>query len=248
MWNGTGGAGVVVQDAQGNDTGKRIRFRGSDRTAGQRPYGSFSVFNFYRPGYSHTGTINDADMLAPEFQIHTESVMIAKTNQLTSSSAREALGASRQVFFVGFGDFDTHGDQLNRHPALLSELSEALGAFDGALQELDLTEQVTSFTMSDFGRTLTSNGDGTDHAWGSHQLIMGGAVRGGDLYGQAPSLALHDDDDIGEGRIIPSTSVDQYGATLASWFGLPGADFASVFPNLHNFDNADLGFMGSGQA
>lgn len=158
-------------------------------------------------------------------------------------SAREALDVKRQVFFVGFGDFDTHGDQNNRQPALFQELSDAMGAFNSALDELQLADQVTAFTMTDFGRTLTSNGDGTDHAWGGHQLMMGGAVKGGELYGSMPELHLNSDDDIGEGRIIPTTSIDQYGATLAHWFGLPSADFGNVFPNLGNFDSVDLGFM-----
>ncbi len=158
-------------------------------------------------------------------------------------SAREALDVKRQIYFVGFGDFDTHGDQNNRQPALFAELSSALGAFDRAINELGLGSQVTTFTMSDFGRTLTSNGDGTDHAWSGHQLVLGGAVEGGNIYGSLPSLALESEDDIGEGRLIPTTSIDQYAATLASWFGLPTADFAAAFPYLHNFDNIDLGFM-----
>ncbi|WP_347332866.1 DUF1501 domain-containing protein [Marinimicrobium locisalis] len=158
-------------------------------------------------------------------------------------SAREALDVKRQVYFVGFGDFDTHGDQNNRQPALFQQLSEAMGAFNSAMDELQLADQVTAFTMTDFGRTLTSNGDGTDHAWGGHQLIMGGAVNGSALYGTMPELHLNSDDDIGEGRIIPTTSIDQYGATLAHWFGLPSADFGGVFPNLGNFSQLDLGFM-----
>ncbi|MDO3383484.1 DUF1501 domain-containing protein [Gilvimarinus algae] len=158
-------------------------------------------------------------------------------------SARDALDVKRQIFFVGMGDFDTHGDQANRQPALFRQLSQALSAFQQATEELGLAEQVTTFTLSDFGRTLTSNGDGTDHAWGGHQLIMGGAVKGGEIYGQLPSLALHSEDDIGEGRIIPTTGIDQYGATLASWFGLPSADFANTFPNLANFSEVDLGFV-----
>ncbi|MCP8898139.1 DUF1501 domain-containing protein [Gilvimarinus xylanilyticus] len=158
-------------------------------------------------------------------------------------SAREALNVKRQIYFVGMGDFDTHGDQNNRQPALFAQLSQALSAFNQATHELGLADKITTFTLSDFGRTLTSNGDGTDHAWGGHQLIMGGAVKGGNIYGQLPSLALDSSDDIGEGRIIPTTSVDQYGATLASWFGLPTADFASTFPNLKNFSTVDLGFI-----
>lgn len=243
------GQGVETFSYQGHhdqvtrDQVFRTLMQGADSHLFQREYAAIQE-RAWELSADVIAALGEQDEIAtpfPEGRLATDLKMVARM-----ISAREALGASRQVFFVGFGDFDTHGDQLNRHPALLAELSNALGAFDGALQELNLTEQVTSFTMSDFGRTLTSNGDGTDHAWGGHQLIMGGAVRGGDLYGQAPSLALHDEDDIGEGRIIPSSSVDQYGATLASWFGLPGADFASVFPNLHNFDNADLGFMTHG--
>ncbi|MDQ2077743.1 DUF1501 domain-containing protein [Marinimicrobium sp. ABcell2] len=177
----------------------------------------------------------------PEGRLATDMKMVARM-----ISAREALDVSRQIFFVGFGDFDTHGDQNNRQPALLAEVSNAMAAFDSAMQELGMSDQVTTFTATDFGRTLTSNGDGTDHAWGGHQLIMGGAVNGGDIYGTMPDLNLHSDDDIGEGRLIPTTSIDQYGATLANWFGLPGADFGSVFPNLHNFDTTDLGFMKEG--
>lgn len=174
----------------------------------------------------------------PESRLATDLKMVARM-----ISAREALDVKRQIYFVGFGDFDTHGAQNNRQPALFSELSQALGAFNGSMDELGMADQVTAFTMTDFGRTLTSNGDGTDHAWGGHQLIAGGAVKGGDIYGSMPDLNLNSDSDIGEGRIIPSTSIDQYGANLASWFGLPSADFGSVFPNLHNFDELDLGFM-----
>jgi uncharacterized protein (DUF1501 family) len=170
---------------------------------------------------------------------------LATALQMTARliSARDTLGLKRQTFFIGMGDFDTHGAQLNRHPELLGQLSAALNAFNNATIELGLQDKVTTFTASDFGRTLTSNGDGTDHAWGSHQLIMGGAVQGGDIYGTMPSLAIDSDDDIGEGRIIPTTSMDQYGATLASWFGLDASNFGDVFPNLGNFDTVDLGFL-----
>lgn len=160
-------------------------------------------------------------------------------------SARSSLGAARQTFFVGMGDFDTHGDQLRRHVNLLAQLSSGLKAFEAALQELGVADQVTTFTSSDFGRTLTSNGDGTDHGWGSHQLIMGGAIKGGDIYGSYPNLTINSSDDIGEGRIIPTTSIDQYAATLATWYGLEGSDFSTVFPNLHRFNNPILDFFKS---
>lgn len=155
-------------------------------------------------------------------------------------SARAALGVKRQTFFVGMGDFDTHGDQLRRHVLLLDQLSSAMQAFYQATVELGVAEQVTTFTASDFGRTLTSNGDGTDHGWGSHQLVMGGAVKGGNIYGAAPSLSVGGNNDIGQGRIIPGISMDQYAASLASWYGLPADSFGDVFPNLGNFNNLNL--------
>ena len=141
------------------------------------------------------------------------------------------------------GDFDTHGDQLYRQPLLMKELNDALVAFYQSMVELGLGDKVTVFTASDFGRTLTSNGDGTDHAWGSHQLVLGDAVNGGNIYGTMPSLAINSDNDIGEGRIIPSLSMDQYAATLAKWFGLDTSAYGDVFPNLVNFGESDLGFM-----
>jgi uncharacterized protein (DUF1501 family) len=159
-------------------------------------------------------------------------------------SARAALGVKRQIFFVGMGDFDTHGDQLRRHVLLLDQLSSAMQAFYNTTVELGVAEQVTTFTSSDFGRTLTSNGDGTDHGWGSHQLVMGGAVNGGNIYGTLPSLSVGGADDVGQGRIIPGVGMDQYAATLASWYGLPGNQFGDVFPNLGNFNQLDLGLFG----
>lgn len=158
-------------------------------------------------------------------------------------SARAALGAKRQIFFVGMGDFDTHGEQLRRHVLLLDQLSSAMQAFYHATVELGVAEQVTTFTSSDFGRTLTSNGDGTDHGWGSHQLVMGGAVKGGNIYGTLPSLAIGSSNDIGQGRIIPGIGMDQYAATLASWYGLPANQFGDVFPNLGNFNHLNLGLF-----
>lgn len=158
-------------------------------------------------------------------------------------SARAALGVSRQTFFIGMGDFDTHGDQLRRHVTLLTQLSEGLNAFYNATTELGVADKITTFTTSDFGRTLTSNGDGTDHGWGSHQLIMGDAINGGDIYGALPELVIGGNNDAGEGRIIPAISMDQYAATLASWYGVPAGNYATIFPNLHQFNDVDLGFF-----
>lgn len=157
--------------------------------------------------------------------------------------ARTALMARRQVFFISLGGWDTHGEQATRHPQLLQTLSQGLSAFWQALGELQAQDLVTTFTASDFGRTLTSNGDGTDHGWGSHQLILGGAVRGRQIYGTMPRLEIGGPDDTRGGRLIPTTAVDQYGATLARWMGLQDAELAQVFPNLGRFASPDLGFM-----
>ena len=159
--------------------------------------------------------------------------------------ARGVTGAKRQIFFVQLGSFDTHGDQLNRQQNLFADLSPALKAFYDATVSLGVASEVTTFTLSDFGRTFEpASGGGTDHAWASHHFIIGGAVAGGAFYGRYPQLVLGGPDDAeSEGRWLPSASVDQYGATLSRWFGVPETSLATVFPNLGNFATTDLGFM-----
>ncbi len=159
---------------------------------------------------------------------------------------RSATGARRQVFFVSLGGFDTHNNELATLDTLLGDLSPALKAFHDATVQLGVESQVTTFTLSDFGRTFQpASGGGTDHAWGNHHFVMGGAVKGGDFYGRYPSLALGGPDDAErEGRWIPAASVDQYGATLARWFGFGNAQVATVFPNLGRFAAGSLGFLG----
>lgn len=158
-------------------------------------------------------------------------------------AARALLGTTRQVFFVSVGGFDLHDNLTTRHPVLMQQVGGALASFDKALQELGMADKVTAFTASDFGRTLSSNGDGTDHGWGSHHLVMGGAVKGGRFYGTAPSVSVNGPDDVGQGRLLPTTSVDQLASTLALWMGVPPSELKTVLPNIGNFGGADLGFM-----
>ena len=162
---------------------------------------------------------------------------------------RAALGLPRQIFFVSSNGFDTHSDQLNQQNSLYQDLSQSMNAFYQATVEIGVAPQVTTFTLSDFGRTfLPDSTAGTDHAWGSHHLIMGGAIAGGDFYGTFPTQVLSGPDDAtDEGRWIPTTSLDQYGATLAQWFGVQPADLPSIFPNLPNFQNPTLNFMAAAQ-
>ncbi len=162
----------------------------------------------------------------------------------TLISLASALNLKRQVFFCQLRGFDTHAAQVSSHGPLLADLSAALDAFYNANVELGVANQVTTFTASDFGRTYTANSDGSDHGWGNHQLIMGGAVQGGDIYGAMPSLAIGGPDDTGQGRWLPTTSVDEYSATLASWFGVSATDLSTVLPNIGRFAKPNLGFMG----
>ncbi len=160
-------------------------------------------------------------------------------------AVRNQLGLSRQIFFCELGGFDTHGSQQPIQDPLLQQLSQAVGAFYQATQELAIDGQVVTFTASEFGRTLQPNGSaGTDHAWGSHHFIIGTGVRGGSIYGNFPLLALGGQNDANtRGTLIPTTSVDQYGATLAQWFGVTSG-MSSIFPNLVNFTTTNLGFLG----
>lgn len=157
---------------------------------------------------------------------------------------RAATGMSRQVFFCALGGFDTHSAQSWNQWDLLRQLGEGMAAFYNATAEMGIADQVTTFTASEFGRTLQPSGTGSDHGWGNHQLIMGGAVRGGDLYGTFPTLALGGPDDAGNrGVLIPTTSLDQFGGTFARWFGVAPEAMPSVFPNLVNFPHHDVGFL-----
>jgi len=157
--------------------------------------------------------------------------------------AGAALNMRRQVFFVSLGGFDNHNLLMQDHPTLMTRLNTAMSAFYAATVELGLANKVTTFTASDFGRTLSSNADGSDHGWGSHQFVMGGAVNGGRFYGTAPHVSVQTDDQVGQGRLLPSTSVDQFAATLARWFGCSATELPGILPNIGNFSNTNLEFV-----
>lgn len=164
----------------------------------------------------------------------------------TLIAAREAMGLKRQLFFVSAGGYDTHGDQLRSHASVLGALDEALSSFYQTTIELGVADSVTTFTASEFGRTYTSNHDGSDHGWSGHQLVMGADVKGGQVHGELPDFTLGGPDDAdGNGRFIPRYAMDQYAATLANWMGLSPSEQAEILPNLVNFDQKNLGFMNS---
>ena len=171
--------------------------------------------------------------------------MVARTMKV-----REQLGVSRQTFFIRFDGWDHHDELLNNHNAMLSVVSKAMNEFQTALGELNLEDCVTTFSISDFARTLTSNGNGTDHAWGGNVLVMGNKVNGQEIYGSYPSLALDSNLEVGGGVLIPQISTDEYFAELALWYGVPKTDLALLFPNIGNFyntmsSNPPIGFMQS---
>jgi uncharacterized protein (DUF1501 family) len=185
--------------------------------------------------------LRSAPTFATQFPGTQTAARLAMVAKLIAIS--QGLGLKRQVFFVQLGGWDMHGSQASAYGPLLAELSGAMNAFYNATVELGVANQVTTFTASDFGRTYIPNASGTDHGWGNHQLIMGGAVKGGDIYGQMPSLTIGANDDTGRGRWLPSTSVDEYNATLATWFGVSQSNLSTVLPNIGRFAKPNLGFL-----
>ena len=219
----------------------------SDAAFGTAPAsGSYNAGNDPKLRYQSPLTgAGAANPLAQQMQI---------VARLIDAGMRGVTGAQRQVFFVSLGGFDTHDNQNRSQADLMARLAQALQYFDTTVGALGARSQVTTFTASDFGRTFTSNGDGTDHGWGGHHFVMGGAVRGGDLYGRFPVLGLKNSnnnnfdsspDQLGNGSLLPEISVDQLGHTLGRWMGASDSDLAGIFPNLANFDASrrDLGFM-----
>lgn len=158
-------------------------------------------------------------------------------------SVRAALGVRRQIFFCDMQGYDTHGEQPNTHAMLLRELSQAMKAFYDATVELGVANNVTTFTQSDFGRTYKTNGKGSDHGWGNHQFVMGGAVKGGAIYGTVPVHQINGPNDTSDGRWIPTIASDEYAATLALWFGVAASELPSVLPNINRFNRINLGFL-----
>lgn len=194
-----------------------------------------------------TDALNSAPALSTSFDTDGTSNVLADQLKIVARliSARAGLDSNlkRQVFFVSMNGFDLHDTLMSSHPKLLAKVDEALNAFYLATLELGVADKVTAFTASEFGRTLTSNGDGSDHGWGGHHFIVGGAVKGGKFYGTAPHVSITSDDQVGQGRLLPSTGVVQMAATLARWFGVAENELAGIFPNIGNFPTANLGFM-----
>ncbi len=186
-----------------------------------------------------SAALSQAPVLSTSFSDNAVSAnmeLIAKT-----IAVRDVLDVKRQTFFITIGGWDHHDEVLNNQVAMLSVVSKALAEFQTAMEELNLSDCVTTFTASDFGRTLTSNGNGSDHAWGGNVMVMGGAVNGGQIYGNYPSLALNSSDDVGGAILLPTISTDEYFAELSKWFGVANGDLSYVLPNVGNFYDVNSG-------
>jgi uncharacterized protein (DUF1501 family) len=198
-----------------------------------------------RRSLSANQTLTDALQATPLTTVFNESNSLAKQLKMVARliSARQNLGMRRQVFFVGMGGFDHHNSLVKELPGLHTQVADAMASFYAATVEMGVANQVTTFTASEFGRTLSSNGDGSDHGWGGHQFVMGGAVRGGTIVGSYPSVALGTAEDLGRGRLLPTTSTSQFAATLGSWFGVPAGSLGDALPYIDNFSVKDLGLF-----
>jgi uncharacterized protein (DUF1501 family) len=186
---------------------------------------------------------------APTFERYTDNYLSNIFHMITKVIASSSeLGFKRQIFFLDFGGWDTHDSSLDEFGGLIRDLDTSLGEWQSTLDDNNMSQDVVTFTMSEFGRTLTSNGNGTDHAWGGNAFVMGGPVRGNRIYGDYPSLAMDSNIDVGYGSLIPGLANDLYFAELALWFGVPPSELHNVLPNLGNFyaqgsTNQPLGFL-----
>jgi uncharacterized protein (DUF1501 family) len=231
------------QNQLGTDTFNALAADGVQSHMFERAYATATrrTIDHYETLSALIGTAPTWDVPFPGTNLGGQLLQVAN---LISLRGPGALDMHRQIFFVGQGGYDTHDDQLAIQPGLLADLAQSLTAFQAAMAQLGVTNDVTTFTASDFGRTLSTNGDGTDHGWGGHHFVIGGAVRGGRFYGHMPSLAQHNNpNDAGYGQIIPTTGVDQYAATLATWYGVTAGDLPLLFPRLNEYDTPNLGFM-----
>ena len=230
-------------------------FHDAQQTPGQRQYPTLMPHNnLFEQAFADTVSRSIAanELLTaalagvPAFQTVFPNTSLSNQLKMVAKliSARANLGMQRQIFFCAVGGYDTHGDQLLGQANLLTELSQGMNAFYAATNELGVAQSVTTFTASDFGRTYPTNGTGSDHGWGSHQFVLGGAVQGGRLFGTFPTLAVNGPDDTGQGRWIPTTSVDELAATLATWFGVSASDLPTVLPNIGRFAHPNLGIFG----
>ncbi len=194
-------------------------------------------------------TANEQYDFSPYFDVASPNVALARTaGQLRMvaqliAAGRDTLGLKRQVFFVAMGGFDNHSGLVAEHRPLLGAIDGSLAGFHEAMRSIGAHNDVTSFTASDFGRTLAGNGDGSDHGWGANHIVVGGSVAGRRVYGDVPEVADNGPDDVGRGRLLPSIAVDQYASTLARWMGAESSDLPEILPNINNHDTDDLGFM-----
>ncbi|MFM7331547.1 MAG: DUF1501 domain-containing protein [Brachymonas sp.] len=195
-------------------------------------YANASLSDTLSSATSLTTTFNQSNSLARQLE------MVAKL-----ISVRQSLGMKRQIFFVGLGGFDHHDGLLADLPGLHTQVAEAMSSFYDATVEMNVADQVTTFTASEFGRTLTSNGSGSDHGWGGHQFVMGGAIKGGTIFGSYPTVALNTDEDLGRGRLLPTTSTTQLAATLGTWFGVPSGSLRDALPHIDNFSVKNIGLF-----
>lgn len=211
-----------------------------------------SYMNILKDAHEGSLQFRDAIEAVPEFNTVFETDNVSQSFNMIAKviAAREELGAQRQIFFIDYGGWDHHDELLNNQQEMLSFVNNGLKSFAEVLNELGVFNEVTTFTMSDFSRTLTSNGNGTDHAWGGNAMVMGGAVNGSRFYGEYPSLQLGSEVELGDGVMLPTTASDLYFAELALWFGITPSELPTIFPNITNFYDVNsgippLGFLNS---